>query len=178
VLSRSQTLSACLAIALLAAATIGGALVSEHVFGYLPCMLCLWERWPYYIGVPLALLLALAIARRLPAALGFALLGAVFAVGCGLGVYHAGVEFGLWPGPASCGGGGALPLQAGDLLTQLRTTKVVPCDTAALYLLGLSLAAWNALIAGALSLLASATALRLLRDAVRSGEGWRASPAV
>jgi disulfide bond formation protein DsbB len=33
---------------------IGGALLLEHVFGYIPCMLCLWQRWPYYFGVPLA----------------------------------------------------------------------------------------------------------------------------
>lgn len=46
---------AALAVALGAAATIGGALVFEHVFGYVPCKLCLIQRNPYYIAIPLGL---------------------------------------------------------------------------------------------------------------------------
>ena len=46
---------AALAVALAAAATIGGALVFEHVFGYVPCKLCLMQRNPYYLAIPLAL---------------------------------------------------------------------------------------------------------------------------
>ena len=44
-----------LAVALGAAATIGGALVFEHVFGYVPCKLCLMQRSPYYLAIPLGL---------------------------------------------------------------------------------------------------------------------------
>lgn len=166
--TRSAAFTASLAVALIGLATIGGALISEHVFGYLPCMLCLWQRWPYYLGVPLAALLAAAIAAGAPprfVVAGLALLACVFAVGSGLGVYHAGVEFGAWPGPASCGGGGALPTQASDLLGQLRTAKVVPCDAPAVLIFGLSLAAWNALIAAGLALLAAFGARALLRRA-------------
>ncbi|MFL1875807.1 disulfide bond formation protein B, partial [Hansschlegelia beijingensis] len=42
-------------IAAAAALTVGAALVFQHGFGYVPCMLCLWQRWPYYVGAPLAL---------------------------------------------------------------------------------------------------------------------------
>ncbi|MCC2651504.1 MAG: disulfide bond formation protein DsbB, partial [Microvirga sp.] len=37
---------AALVVALGAAATVGGALVFEHVFGYVPCKLCLTQRNP------------------------------------------------------------------------------------------------------------------------------------
>lgn len=159
-------LAASIAIGAGGFATIAGALISEHVFGYVPCMLCLWQRWPYYLGVPVAALLALAIARGAARRLvptGFALLAVIFAAGAGLGVYHAGVEFGAWPGPASCGGGGGLPASAGNLLERMRTTRVVACDAPALLVLGLSLAAWNALIAASLASAAGYAALRSVR---------------
>ena len=56
----TQTLSAGLLFFGLAA-TVGTALGFEHIGGYLPCMLCLEQRTPYYIGVPLMLLALLAV---------------------------------------------------------------------------------------------------------------------
>ena len=52
-----------LAIFVVAAATILGALGFEHIGGYLPCHLCLMQRTPYYVGVPFA---AATIACDLP----------------------------------------------------------------------------------------------------------------
>ena len=70
------------------------------------------------------------------------------------GAYHAGVEWGFWPGPTECTG--ALPRAATveDFLKQLQTVKVVRCDSAALRILGLSLAGWNAVISVGLAALA------------------------
>ncbi len=34
------------------AATVGTALGFEHLAGFMPCKLCLEQRTPYYIGVP------------------------------------------------------------------------------------------------------------------------------
>ena len=42
------------------AATVGTALGFEHIGGYIPCKLCLEQRTPYYVGVPLMALAALA----------------------------------------------------------------------------------------------------------------------
>ena len=64
----------------------------------------------------------------------------------GLGVYHAGVEWGWFAGPNDCGGAAA-PAAAGvqDFMKQLQTTRVVACTEAAWRWLGLSLAGWNAI---------------------------------
>ena len=35
------------------AATVGTALGFQHFGGYIPCKLCLEQRIPYYVGVPL-----------------------------------------------------------------------------------------------------------------------------
>jgi disulfide bond formation protein DsbB len=134
-----------LAVALGAAATVGGALVFEHAFGYVPCKLCLIQRNPYYIAIPLGLAAAVLPPRW--GRIGLWLLALVFAVSAVLGAYHAGVEWGLWAGPSDCGGGsGAGAGNVGDFLNQLQNTRVVSCTEAAWRFLGLSLAGWNVLI--------------------------------
>jgi disulfide bond formation protein DsbB len=145
---------AALAVAIAAAATIGGAQFIEHVLGVKPCDLCLTQRIPYYVGVPLALAVALlggAASGRRPAVAGLVLLGLLFAGGAGLGAYHAGVEWGWWPGPSGCTGAIAKPAGMGDFLRQLETVRVVRCDEVTFRILGFSLAAWNALISAALA---------------------------
>jgi disulfide bond formation protein DsbB len=136
---------AAAAVALGAAATVGGALIFEHVFGYVPCKLCLVQRNPYYIAIPLGLVAALLPPRWARA--GLWLLALTFVVSAGLGAYHSGVEWGFWAGPSDCGGGsGAGAGNVGDLLNQLQNTRVVSCTVAAWRFLGLSLAGWNVLI--------------------------------
>lgn len=153
----SRPATAAFLLAAVAALAIGGALVFEHGFGYVPCMLCLWQRWPYYLGIPLALaagLLALG-GRPGPAKLLLTIVGLLFLGGAGLGVYHAGVEWSFWPGPTSCAGADAAPTSAGGLLRQMQTVRIVPCDRAAWRFLGLSLAGYNALVALGLAGLAA-----------------------
>ena len=148
--------SAALLILVAATATIAGALASQYGLGLIPCKLCLWQRWPYYVGIPVALLAVLAPAggaglRRA----GLAALLVIFLVGAALGAYHAGVEWHWWQGPADCGGGtGTAPSSVGGLLVSIEKSKVVRCDEAAWRMLGLSLAGWNALISLGLAVLA------------------------
>ena len=132
-----------------AVATIGGALVFEHGFGLRPCKLCLIQREPYYLAMPLALATALLPPRW--ARVGLTLLAVVFLVSAGLGIYHAGVEWGFFAGPTDCGGTPApTPGAVGDFLKQLETARVVSCTEAAWRFLGLSLAGWNVVISLAL----------------------------
>ena len=49
-----------LVVTLLSAATIAAAWAFELIGGYVPCALCLEERIPYYLGVPVALAALLA----------------------------------------------------------------------------------------------------------------------
>ncbi|WP_375460996.1 disulfide bond formation protein B [uncultured Enterovirga sp.] len=149
-----RTRPIALAILAIAGATIGGALVSQQVFGLAPCKLCLIQRWPYYAGVPLAALTAY-LPPGGPRRVGFALLALVFLVSAGLGAHHAGVEWGFWPGPIDCAGdAGAAPPRVDDFLKQLDGARVVNCADAAFRVLGLSLAGWNALISLALAAIA------------------------
>jgi disulfide bond formation protein DsbB len=141
-------------IALAAAATIVGALAFEHVFGLAPCPLCLRQRLPYYAAIPLALLAAALPVRWTRLAL--LVLALIFLVSAGLGLHHAGVEWGWWAGPSDCAGApGPAPGGMGDFLNQLQRTRVVSCTDAAWRFLGLSLAGWNVLISLGLAVIAS-----------------------
>jgi disulfide bond formation protein DsbB len=138
-------------VLLAAAAVILTALGFEYIGGYVPCPLCLQQRYAYYAGIPgLAGALALLrTGRTLPAAAVFLLVGAAFLVNAGLGVYQAGAEWKFWDLPA-CDASGAMP----DLdLNKLGSTT--PCGVASWRFLGLSFAGWNvvaclALAAGAI----------------------------
>ncbi len=150
---------AALLVAAGAALTVGGALFFQHGLGYVPCKLCLTERVPYYLAIPLALGAAFLPLR--PARFLLGLIAVILLYGAGLGIYHAGAEWGFWLGPSDCGGGsGAGPQDVNDFLKTLDTTHVVECSTAAWRFLGLSLAGWSAVISAGLAALASIAAFR------------------
>ena len=132
-----------------AIATILGALLFEY-FGYLPCELCLLQRWPYYLAIVLASL-GLGMAGAIPKTTRFflALLGIVFLSSAVFGIYHAGVEWKFWAGPDTCTGAGGLSIGLPDL-----SKPAAMCDEPALRIFGISLAGWNAVISTALSALA------------------------
>jgi disulfide bond formation protein DsbB len=143
-----------------AVATIGGAYVFEYALGYVPCPLCLMQRKPYYVAMAIALAAALVPSRTLARG-GLAALALVLVVSAGLGVYHAGVEWGLWLGPSDCAGSPAPAAgSVTDFMQSLQKTRVVSCTEAAWRFLGLSLAGWNVVISLALAAFAALAAAR------------------
>ena len=155
--------AAASAAALVAAATIAGAWAFE-LYGFAPCELCLQQRWAYYAGIPVAVAAAIAspmwprVGGFLLAALALLFLGsAVF------GGWHAGVEWGFWPGPAGCTGSAVPKISdMGDFLRQMETTRLVRCDEVAIRILGLSLAGWNAVVSLGIAVLAALGARKAL----------------
>lgn len=139
--------SAALAF-VLGLATILGAWGSQIIGGLYPCELCLEQRMAYYYGLPL-LLIVLITWNRLPLAvwyLAMAIVAAIFAWGAYMGAYHAGVEWGFWPGPTACTGvGDAMDFNA---LSDMK--PVIGCDVVQFRLFGISLAGYNALISVAI----------------------------
>lgn len=147
----------CFLIAALLAATLVGAWGFQLLGDLAPCPLCLQQRWPYYGGVVLALILGWR-ARLGPyeasVKAGLVVLILLLAVSALFGAYHSGVEWGWWTGPSDCAGAKAITTDASDLLAQIQRTRVVACNEAAFRFLGLSLAGYNALISAGLCALA------------------------
>jgi len=156
--------TAALVVALGAFATIAGAWWFELVAGLEPCPLCLEQRLPYYVGIPVAVA-AFALARSgrsWPAGILLAVFALLMAYGTGLGIYHSGIEWQWWAGPAACSGGGEIPSDAASLLGSLSEGSIPSCDEAPWRLFGLSLAGYNVLLSAALALIATASACRAL----------------
>ena len=141
-----QTLAAGLLLAG-TAITVGSALFFQYVGGFIPCALCLQERIPYYVSIPIALAAFAAAAGRAPATITRLLLlaiGLIMVVSLYLAVFHAGVEWHLWQGPTDCAQVAGGDLGSGDLLAAIDAIRPPSCSEAAARFLGLSFAGWNA----------------------------------
>ncbi len=142
-------------------ATIAGAWGSQLFGGLVPCELCLEQRLPYYWGLPL-LALVLILWHRLPRAVwyvGLALVLLTFIWSTYLAGYHAGVEYGFWPGPTACTGTG-VDVSFSDL-TNINAARVVPCDKIQFSLFGVTLAGANTLISAAIVLMLGTALLKV-----------------
>ena len=149
---RNQQIAAVLAF-LGMIAVIATVLGFEHIGGYTPCKLCLGQREPYYMAIPVAALALISTFFKWPACVTRGLLaigGLLMVYAMILGVQHAGIEWGRWEGSGDCGGGGTVN-DAGSLLDSLGTVKPPSCDEAAGRFLGLSFAGWNAVASAILA---------------------------
>jgi disulfide bond formation protein DsbB len=129
---------------LLPLSLLAGALGSEKFGGLVPCEMCHWQRWPHYLAVPLA---ALSFAARGQAAgrVLIALAAAAIAVSGAIGVYHAGVELGIFQGLTACTSA-ASGTNPDELLKSILATPLVRCDQVQFSFLGISMAGWNAML--------------------------------
>ncbi|OQM75471.1 disulfide bond formation protein B [Manganibacter manganicus] len=159
---RQRKLTA-LFLAVAMAAVVGSALGFQYIGGYIPCKLCYEQRIPYYVGVPLMLAAVLSSAMRLPSWNTRLLLfagGLLMAYGLYLGVFHSGVEWGWWPGPTDCTDiAGPVDTGGNGVLDALNKFVPPSCDKAALRILGLSMAGWNAIASLILAIVAFRGAL-------------------
>jgi len=140
--------TAALVVAAGGIVVILGAYFFQYVLEVQPCELCLLQRKVYYVGIPLALIVAFVASREPPrsAAIGgLGLLAVVMLVGTGIAIYHSGVEWKFWAGPQDCTGDISNLGNAGDLLKRMQQTNIVRCDVATRYL-GASLANVNIVI--------------------------------
>jgi disulfide bond formation protein DsbB len=149
-------------LALAAFLALAVAYTLQYGFGFEPCQLCYWQRYPYMAVIGVA---AVGVVSRY---VRLALLAVIllFLAGAGIAFYHVGVEQGVFALPSGCLAGGTAATVE-ELRAQL-TTQAPACDQVSVSLLGLSLSAWNGLAASVL-MLASILALRAPLDHQRPG---------
>ena len=117
-----------------------GAWVFQYVFGYPPCKLCYYQRYPHWAAAGFGLL-ALGIGGSI-----FPYLAALSAATTGMiGVYHSGVERKLWEGPSTCTSSSIDGLSADELFDQIMSAPMVRCDEIPWEMFGLTMANLNAL---------------------------------
>lgn len=143
---------------------LGTALLSQFWGGLRPCILCIYQRWPYGIAIGLALV-ALIFLRGRAAGWVTGLAGLTFLVGAGIAGFHVGVEQGWWEGTAQCGATLPTPDNIEALRAQLMAAPVVRCGDVAWSLGGISMAGFNLLASLVLAAITLAGARRLVQDA-------------
>jgi len=131
-----------------------GAFAFQYIGGLAPCEMCIWQRWPHGAAILLGLGAALLSLNRVLSsetarALTWAAVAAI-AISGAIGVFHAGVEWKLWPGPAECTGVGYVPGR-----DDFKPLQIVRCDEAQWRLFGISLAGYNAIFSFVVAALAS-----------------------
>jgi disulfide bond formation protein DsbB len=130
---------------LLPSALLFGALGSQYLGGLYPCEMCYWQRWPHGAAIALAILALASPLRSSRSRLLTLLAAAAIAVSGLIGVYHAGVEAGIFEGFTTC-----TALVTGsstdELLRQITHAPIIRCDQVQFAFLGISMAGWNAIL--------------------------------
>ena len=139
------------------------ALVSEHIFGLVPCSLCLIQRYPH-IFVSFASVWLIFF--RTHNFFMYPINTLVMALSISLAFYHAGVEQGIFQGPQSCSSS-KLSLvhdkSAEALLQDILNTSVVRCNEVTWSFIGLSMATWNLILSTGLFIGWTVASLRFLK---------------
>jgi disulfide bond formation protein DsbB len=138
----------------LSATLLLGAFAFQYLGGLPPCEMCIWQRWPHGAAILLGiggagLALLGAVPAKAARALAWLAVAALVVTGA-IGIFHAGVEWKLWQGPAHCTGGLYVPGR-----DDFSTIQVVRCDEALWRFLGISLAGYNAILSLAVASIAA-----------------------
>ena len=132
------------------AVVLAVAYAFQHLGGLQPCVLCLYQRWPWWIAVGLG---CLAFLLRGCFGMELVIAGAssiAILSGAGVAGFHVGVEQHWWQGPASCGGASGILNSVEALRQQIMSAPVFRCAEVAWSLFGISMSGYNFLISLAL----------------------------
>ena len=139
------------------------ALISEYVFGFTPCSLCLIQRYPHILVAVTSVWL---IFFRTHNVFLYPVNTLVMALSIILAFYHVGVEQSIFQGPQSCSSS-SLSLvsekSAETLLKEILNTSVVRCNEVIWSFMGLSMATWNLILSIALFIGWTVSTLHFLR---------------
>ena len=150
-----------------AAAALGVAFIAQYVFDLQPCVLCIWQRWPYAAVIVIGLLTLLLSRLTRHRLVGLALVVLALYADAGIAAFHVGVEQGWWQGTSECGGAAGADLTIEQLRAQILGAPVVRCTDIAWSLFGISMAGWNLLYAAGLGTLGLIGIFRSRRGAER-----------
>ncbi|MDX1402117.1 MAG: disulfide bond formation protein B [Kiloniellales bacterium] len=131
-------------IVLLCVGAFAAAFTAEYVFGLLPCVLCIYQRYAYAAALA-AGLAGLAVARnRSLHRLSLLAAGASFLMGSAIAGFHVGVEFKWWRGTDGCHAPELDPsLSIDEMKALLLDQPFVACDEIPWELFGISIAGYN-----------------------------------
>jgi disulfide bond formation protein DsbB len=134
-------------IVLASLASLAIAFASQYWGGLQPCVLCIYQRYPYGVAAALGII-GMIVAGRPGLLRSVLLLAAIaFFVDAGIAAYHVGVEQHWWAGTSECGSTMDFNLSPEELKKRLLEQPPVRCDEPAWEMYGISMAGYNFLYA-------------------------------
>ena len=150
----------------ISAISLISAYIAQYVFDLQPCILCLYQRPPFYIAACLGLIGFFASGPK-PKIAAFAvfLCSLAFLAGSVIAFYHTGVELHWWRSFLEGCKVSFDPSKPGDILSIIESTQSVPCDEIPWSdpILGLSMANYNAMMSFGLANLSAISAILIAR---------------
>jgi disulfide bond formation protein DsbB len=142
-----------LGFALICVVVLVSAYLMEHLFGVLPCQLCLYERNAFMVAGIFALFSFFLLPARFHSS-ALIILGFIFMGGSLLAAYHVAVQQHWVSLPTFCASNDFSALDSVESLRdQMLKTPFVRCDKVSWSLFGLSLAAYNAILSFVLAIM-------------------------
>lgn len=125
-------------------AALTGAYISQYIFNLQPCILCLYQRKPFFVIIALTSLALFFLKSEKIKKITIYLCALLLLINAAIAIYHAGVEKKIFQGPTTCSSENLNNIDnLEDLKEALSKTKAIRCDEPAFVFLGLSMAGWN-----------------------------------
>lgn len=129
-------------IAVISFTALAIAFASEAFFGLEPCRLCIYQRWPFAVGIVLGVMGVFAPLKRVIAGI----LALNFLTNSGVAFYHTGVEQRWWQSAVDgCSITFFDPTQGQSILENIMSTPMASCEDIPWQdpVIGLSMANYN-----------------------------------
>lgn len=120
------------------------AYISQYVFGYEPCVLCLHQRKPFFIIIAAVIAGLFFFKSKKSQNIIFAASIILLFINAAIASYHVGVERKIFTGPTACASNNLNDFtDLNELIKAIEKTKAINCAEPEFFLLGLSMASWN-----------------------------------
>jgi len=131
-------------LTLAASLALISAYISQFVFDYQPCILCLYQRKPFFAIIACALVSLVFLKSPKSQKIAVFCCAIFLLINCAIAFYHVGVEQKIFKGPSTCSSTNLEKItNLEDLKNAFAKTKAIRCDEPSFVFLKLSMAAWN-----------------------------------
>lgn len=123
---------------------ITGAYISQYIFDLQPCILCFYQRKPFFAIIALTFFALFFLKSEKIKKITIYLCALLLLINAAIAIYHVGVEKKIFQGPTTCSSENLNDIDnLEDLKEALSKTKAIRCDEPAFLFLGISMAGWN-----------------------------------
>mgnify|MGYP001381705640 CR=1 FL=1 len=119
------------------------ALIAQYLYNILPCKMCLYQRYPYYILIFISLLFFIFPKNK---RYYFFLIEILLIIGLAITFWHLGIENNFIKGPGGCSSSLENIQNADELKTLILKSPIIACNEVNWTFLGISMVLYNFLL--------------------------------